>query len=85
MFMMKGILVLFVSLAIGYVLCILAEKQKGTLRTVGYTLGIAIIALALLYGAAESISESSMTDKSICTCKAMKGQLYQAHVRARHK
>jgi hypothetical protein len=48
--MMKGALSLFVSLAIGYVLCILANKQKkGLLKTVGYTLGTAIIVLSLLY------------------------------------
>ena len=42
MFMMKGALALFMSLTIGYVLCILAEKQKDILKTLGYTLGISI-------------------------------------------
>jgi len=55
MFMMKGALALFASLAIGYVLCILANKQKkGILQTVGYTLGTAIIALSLLYSVLDS-------------------------------
>ena len=55
MFMMKGALALFISLAIGYVLCILANKQKkGLLQTVGYTLGTAIIALSLLYSVLDS-------------------------------
>ena len=55
MFMMKGALALFISLAIGYVLCILANKQKkGLLQTVGYALGAAIIALSLLYSVADS-------------------------------
>ena len=55
MFMMKGALALFMSLAIGYVLCILASKQKkGLLQTIGYTLGTAIIVLSLLYSALDS-------------------------------
>ena len=55
MFMMKGALALFISLAIGYVLCILANKQKkGLLQTVGYTLGTAIIVLSLLYSFSDS-------------------------------
>lgn len=55
MFMMKGALALFLSLAIGYVLCILADKQKkGLLQTIGYTLGSAIIALSLLYSVMDS-------------------------------
>lgn len=55
MFMAKDSLVLFVSLAIGYVLCILADKQKkGLLRTLGYTFGAAIIAMSLLYSAGDS-------------------------------
>jgi len=57
MFMMKGALALFISLAIGYALCILANKQKkGLLQTVGYTLGTAIITLSLLYSVLDSCS-----------------------------
>ena len=60
MFMMKGALALFISLAIGYVLCILADKQKkGLLQMVGYTLGTAIIALSLLYSVADSCAMMS--------------------------
>ncbi len=47
---MQGLGGLFLSLGLGYVLCVVAEKQKGILRTVGYTLGIAILALSLIYG-----------------------------------
>lgn len=75
MFIMKGALILFMSLAIGYVICILAKKQDGLLRTVGYTIGTAILTLSLLYGAAESISQSFMTGKSVCGYKAMKCRL----------
>ena len=54
MYLMKGAFMLFMSLGIGYVLCVLAEKQKGLLKTIGYTLGIAIIALSLMASAIES-------------------------------
>jgi hypothetical protein len=54
MYLMKGAFMLFMSLGIGYVMCVLAEKQKGLLRTLGYTLGIAIIALSLMASAVES-------------------------------
>lgn len=55
MLMMRGAFALFMSLAIGYVLCILANKQKkGLLQTLGYTLGTAIIVLSLLYSVADS-------------------------------
>jgi hypothetical protein len=44
---MKGPLVLYISLSLGYVLCVLASKQKDVLKTVGYTLGVAILILSL--------------------------------------
>ena len=54
MYLMKGAFMLFMSLGIGYILCVLAEKQKGLLKTLGYTLGIAIITLSLMASAVES-------------------------------
>lgn len=69
MLMMKGALALFVSLAIGYVLCILANKQKkGLLQTVGYTLGTAIIALSLLYSVFDN-----------CATMSGKGNMWRGH------
>lgn len=69
MFMMKGALALFVSLAIGYVLCILANKQKkGLLQTVGYTLGTAIMVLSLLYSVLDS-----------CATMCSKGKMRYGH------
>ena len=69
MLMMKGALALFMSLAIGYVLCILANKQKkGLLQTVGYTLGTAIIALSLLYSVIDS-----------CAMMCGKGKMWHGH------
>ena len=73
MFMMKGALALFMSLAMGYVLCILANKQKkGLLQTVGYTLGTAIIALSLLYSVLDSCSMMCKKSKMWQGYKGMK-------------
>lgn len=73
MFMMKGALALFISLAIGYVLCILASKQKkGILQTVGYSLGTAIIILSFLYSVADSSMMMSKKSKMWRADKSMK-------------
>ena len=73
MFMMRGALALFVSLAIGYVLCILANKQKkGLLQTVGYTLGTAIITLSLLYSVMDSCATMCKKGKMWHGDKGMK-------------
>ena len=44
---MKEMFVLFVLLSAGYLLCVVAKKEKGVLRTLGYTLGISILVLSL--------------------------------------
>ncbi len=73
MLMMKGALALFMSLAIGYVLCILADKQKkGLLQTVGYTLGTAIIVLSLLYSVVDNCTMMCIKDKMWHGDKGMK-------------
>ncbi len=72
MYLMKGAFMLFMSLGIGYVICVLAEKQKGLLKTLGYTLGIAIIALSLTASAVESTMKHMASGKIICGPKAMK-------------
>ncbi len=48
--LLKEALMVFISLSLGYAVCVLAEKQKRLLRTVGFTIGISIITLTLLYG-----------------------------------
>ena len=45
---LKEMFVLFLCLALGYILCVMAKKQTSILRTLGYTLGISIITLSLL-------------------------------------
>ena len=70
---MKGALALFMSLAIGYALCILANKQKkGLLQTVGYTLGTAIIVLSLLYSFLDSCDMMCGKSKMLHGYKGMK-------------
>lgn len=71
MYLMKGAFMLFMSLGIGYILCILAEKQKGLLRTLGYTLGIAILALSLVASAIESTMKYMSPGKMSYGPKAM--------------
>ena len=63
---LKDMFVLFMSLALGYVMCILARKEKSMLKTVGYTLGICIIAMTLLYGffASQMYCSNLMTGKA---------------------
>ena len=50
---MKGILMLFLSLGIGYVVVAEASREKGSMKTLGYLLGIIIIAGSLLLTAAK--------------------------------
>lgn len=44
---MSGLLALL-TLALGYIVCSLAKKEKGLLKTTGYAIGIAIIAISSL-------------------------------------
>ena len=39
-------IVALITLALGYIVCSLAKKEKGLLKTMGYTIGIVIIALS---------------------------------------
>jgi len=47
---MSSIFVFFLTLALGYGLCVHAKKQKGVLQTLGNTLGIGAIVFTLLFG-----------------------------------
>ena len=38
---------LCLSLSLGYVVCVVAKKQTGVLKSLGYTIGISTIVLAL--------------------------------------
>lgn len=70
--MMCSMLMLFAGLGTGYVLCILAKKEKGNLKVLGFTLGISILALSLLSGVAEVYGKHCyMTGKKGMMCDKM--------------
>jgi len=58
--MMCGYFMLFASLGIGYVLCVLAKKEKKEMRVLGFTLGISIIVLSLLMGLVGTYAKQGM-------------------------
>jgi hypothetical protein len=45
--MMKSMLALFVSLALGYGVCVLANKEKGVMKTLGLSIGILILVASI--------------------------------------
>jgi len=56
---------MFLSLSLGYALCVIAKKQDGLLKTVGNTLGIGIIVISLTMGLLAAQYKSCMMGK-IC-------------------
>ena len=48
--LMHGAFKTFLSLALGYAVCVAAKKQEGLLKTVGYVIGISILVLSLVWG-----------------------------------
>ena len=52
---------MFLALGLGYVLCVLANKEKSVMKTLGFTLGISILVFSLAYGLLESRSGCGMT------------------------
>lgn len=57
MFWMKDMYGLFMTVALGYVLCVLAKKQEGLLKSLGYALGIFILAMSLAAGLIKSCTD----------------------------
>ena len=47
---MRSAFMLFLSLGLGYILCVIAKKQEGVLKTLGYSLGVSILVLSFAYG-----------------------------------
>ena len=64
---MKTMFLLYLSLGVGYMFCVVAKKQDGLLKTVGYTLGITVMAITLISGA--MLAHPCL--EAIC-CKVMK-------------
>ncbi len=46
---MQGTFTLFILLGLSHVLCILAKKEEGIVRTVGYTLAVCLVILSILF------------------------------------
>lgn len=51
------------ALALGYIICVVAKKQEKILKTLGYTIGVAIIVFGLIYGLLISTTCSPMMGK----------------------
>ncbi len=68
----KGAALLILTLGMGYVVSVLASKEKGLLKTLGYVIAV-IIVVALVLGALMPICRSSGIGcpimKSICAPK----------------
>jgi hypothetical protein len=45
----QGAFMLFILLGLSHVLCILAKKEEGIVRTVGYTLAACLVILGILF------------------------------------
>jgi hypothetical protein len=54
---------LFVLLALGYTVCVLANRQQGMLKAVGTGLGIGIMLISLAYGLYASSAGPGMCHK----------------------
>ena len=65
---MNGTLALL-ALALGYIVCSLAKKEKGLLKTTGYTIGIAIIAISSVLVLGKVLWAAKMCVK-MCPMKA---------------
>ena len=57
------------ALALGYIVCSLAKKEKGLLKTTGYTIGIAIIAISSVIVLGKVLWTAKMCVK-MCPMKA---------------
>ena len=77
----KEMFVFFLSLGLGYVLCILARKEKSVLKTLGYTLGIAIIVMTFLCSLVASQAYYSWKGKPCMAGKMMKCMPMMKHHR----
>ena len=45
----QGTFMLFILLGLSHVLCILAKREEGIVRTVGYTLAASLVILSILF------------------------------------
>ena len=43
----KGLALAFLAFGFGYIVCVVASKEKGILKVIGYIIGVAIIAFSI--------------------------------------
>jgi hypothetical protein len=62
----QGAFMLFILLGLSHILCILAHREEGIIRTVGYTLAVCLVILSILY----IITEVDLTSSTMSVQKA---------------
>ena len=78
---LKEMFVFFMSLALGYLLCVVAKKQESVLKTVGYTLGISIVVLTFLFALVTTSGMEYWKGKPCMGGKMMKCMPMMKHYR----
>ena len=78
---LKEMFVFFLSLALGYILCIVAKKQTSVLKTLGYTLGISVMVLTFLGALVTSQNYNYWGNKPCMGGKMMKCMPMMKHHR----
>ena len=79
--LLKEMLGFFLSLALGYILCVIAKKQTSILKTVGYTLGIAMLVMTFLSALVMSHTYNYWKGSSCMNGKMMKCMPMMKHHR----
>ena len=72
---LQGTFMLFILLGLSHVLCILAKKEEGIVRTVGYTLAVCLVILSILF----VIVETEAGSGSACVEKAEPKIMHRIH------
>ncbi|MDP2912694.1 MAG: hypothetical protein Q8N91_01635 [Candidatus Omnitrophota bacterium] len=57
MLWMKDLYGLLITVALGYVLCVIGKKQEGILKLLGYALGVFILGISLIAGLIKSCTD----------------------------
>lgn len=75
MIFLQGTFMLFILLGLSHVLCILAKKEEGVVRTVGYTLAVCLVILSILF----IITEVDTGSGSLTVEKAKPNIMHRIH------
>jgi len=76
--MIKSMFMLYLSLALGYGLCVVANKQTGILKTLGYTIGVATLVLSLVSGIMVSAALDCPMAKNMANMMMKSGACHKA-------